>query len=70
MLARSAIVNRNSPTHLPFPVLWALVTLADFTAFVLLLVVSLVGGLVRLPGARTEIAAVVREQLRPEDAES
>jgi hypothetical protein len=47
-----------------------LVTLANFIAFVLLLVVFLLGWFVRLPGARKEIAAVEREQLRSEDAES
>ena len=47
-----------------------LVTLANFTASVLPLVVFLLGGFVRLPGARKEIAAVEREQLRSEEAES
>jgi hypothetical protein len=46
------------------------VTLTNFVAFVLLLVVFLLGGFVRLPGARKEIAAVEREQLRSDDAES
>jgi hypothetical protein len=68
MLAGSAVVDRNSPTHLAFQVSWVPVTLANFIAFVLLLVVFLLGGFVRLPGARKEIAAVEREQLRSEDA--
>jgi hypothetical protein len=59
MLAGSAIV---SPTHLAFRVSWVLVPLANFIAFVLLLVVCLLGGFVRLPGARKKIAAVEREQ--------
>jgi hypothetical protein len=47
-----------------------LVTLANFIMLVLLLVVFLLGGFVRLPGARKEIAAVERGQLRSEDAGS
>ena len=70
MLAGSAVVNRNSPTHLAFRVWWVLVALANFIALVLLLVVFLLGGFVRLPGARKEIAAVERERLRSEDAGS
>lgn len=70
MLAGSANVNPNSPPHLAFQVSWVLVTLANFIACMLLLVVFLLGGFVRLPGARKEIAAVDREQLRSEDAES
>ncbi len=70
MRAGAAIVNLNSPTHLVFQVSWVLVTLANFLAFVLLLVVFLPGRFVRLPGAREGIAAVEREQLRSEDAES
>lgn len=46
------------------------VTLANFIAFVLPLVVILLGGFVRLPAARKGIVAVEREQLRSEDAES
>jgi hypothetical protein len=61
-LAGSAIINRNSPTRLALQVSWVLVTLANFIAFVLLLVVFLLGGFVRLPGAHKEIAAVEREQ--------
>jgi hypothetical protein len=70
MLAGAAVVNRNSPTPSGVQVLWVLVALANFIASVLLLVVFLLGGFVRLPGARKEIAAVEREQLRSEDAES
>jgi hypothetical protein len=70
MLAGSAIINRNSPTHLAPQVSWVLVTLANFIACVLLLVAFFLGAFVRLPGARKEIAAVEREQPRSKDAES
>jgi hypothetical protein len=70
MLAGSAVISRSSPTHLAFRVWWVLVALANFVALVLLSVVFLLGGVVRLPGARKEIAAVEREQLRSKDAGS
>ena len=70
MLAGAAVVSRNSQTHLAFQVSWVLVTLANFVALVLLLVVFLLGGFVRLPGARREIAAVEREQRGRRNAES
>jgi hypothetical protein len=70
MFVLSAIVNLNSPTHLVFQVSWVLVTLANFIVFMLLLAVFLLGGFVRLPGARKQIAAVEREQLESEEPES
>jgi hypothetical protein len=62
ILAGSAIINRKSPTHLAFQVARVQVTLASFIAFVLLWMAFSLGGFVRLPGARKEIAAVEREQ--------
>jgi hypothetical protein len=72
MLAGSATIKRHSPTHLAFQVSWVLVTVGNFIAFVLLCAVFLLGGFVRIPGVRKEIAALEREreQLRSEDAES
>jgi hypothetical protein len=70
MLASFPVVNLDNPTRLAFQVSWLLATLANFLVYIVLLVVFALGMMVRLPGARRDIAAVEQEWLARETVES
>ncbi len=57
-----ALVNLASPTKLVFEWGWLLVTRANFTVYLLLLVVFVLGVTLRVPGARRDVERVAAER--------
>ena len=57
-------IDLLGPTYLAIHWGWLLVTLGNFTVYVLLAVVFVIGATVRLPGARKDLARAKAANLR------
>lgn len=56
------VIDLASPTNLVLEWGWLLVTVGNFIAYALIVLVFILGATVRLPGARRDIARVERQR--------